>query len=642
MGKGYFKHLIDATFNQKVTLTSALLLQSCIAPNANLSFVPTQNFDGGNSGLNQIMWSGPASIGQNTCMPYSVATQASNGSSLTASESINISVGSSSGIFFQDSGCTMSAAIFTLPAGAHSTTIYFKSSVASNVILQAWAQFYQGSSYPVNVVSIVGAASKAVFTTEPSASATSGTTLSQMPVVQAQDANGNLVNSFSGSVTLSAYTDSTCTTSAGVTLNSTSMTTSAGIAAFSGLQITTSSAATIYLKAFSSSLSSACSSAITVSIGTSMVAVAAGESSACVLSSVGNVFCWGDNTYGELGNATLTTSGTPTEVRAVGGAGFLSGVTAISGNGSEFCAVSGGNVFCWGDNSNGQLGDNSVVSSPTPVMVLGSAGTGTLSGILSVSVGYQEACAVSTAGNAYCWGAGTSGQLGNGSTSSDNHYPVEVVGLGGSGVLGSVTSIGVGMSGACAVANANVYCWGLSSLGALGNNNATGTTGIPVEVLGVGATGVLSSVTSVTVNAYSACAVSLGAIYCWGNNGNGQLGNDSTTLSPVPVAASGMTSGATSVSIGQSSSTCAVVSGAAFCWGSNSFGGLGNNSTTQSLVPVSVSDLNSGVTQISTGSGFACAVVSGHAYCWGANTVGETGQGTTGGQNLIPVEVVGF
>jgi hypothetical protein len=100
MGKGYFKHLIDATFNQKVTLTSALLLQSCIAPNANLSFVPTQNFDGGNSGLNQIMWSGPASIGQNTCMPYSVATQASNGSSLTASESINISVGSYSGIFF--------------------------------------------------------------------------------------------------------------------------------------------------------------------------------------------------------------------------------------------------------------------------------------------------------------------------------------------------------------------------------------------------------------------------------------------------------------------------------------------------------------------------------------------------------------
>jgi alpha-tubulin suppressor-like RCC1 family protein len=153
----------------------------------------------------------------------------------------------------------------------------------------------------------------------------------------------------------------------------------------------------------------------------------------------------------------------------------------------------------------------------------------------------------------------------------------------------------------------------------------------PVQV-----TGLTSGATAISVGNNYACAVVSGGVKCWGNNGFG--------ASMVPEPVTGLTSGVTAVSVGDNTA-CAVVGGAAQCWGSGAFGQLGNGLKMDSAIPVAVSTLTSGVTSISVGFGgtngsgasliFACAVTSaGGVWCWGSNTYGSPGS--------VPARVTGF
>jgi len=155
----------------------------------------------------------------------------------------------------------------------------------------------------------------------------------------------------------------------------------------------------------------------------------------------------------------------------------------------------------------------------------------------------------------------------------------------------TLTQIVAGASSTCALDSTGLaYCWGLDSSGQLGNNN---TTQSPVPVA-VNTSGVLAGKTLTQLAAGNAhvCAIdSTGAAYCWGSNGGGQLGINSTrSLVPVAVTTSGVLSGVTLTQIAAGyAHTCAVSSaGAAYCWGANGNGQLGNSSTTSSLVPVAV------------------------------------------------------
>jgi alpha-tubulin suppressor-like RCC1 family protein len=622
-----------------------MLLQSCIAPNAQLSFVPVNGNAGGTSNLNTFFWSGVAAIPQNTCQPYVLNSQQS-GSPLAPTSSVLISVGTSSGGgFYTNSACSLATGTITLPAGSSTVTVYFKGSTVGNVFLQAWGPGYALSSYTVVVNAVVGPAALLKFTTQPSSSAVSAVNFSTQPVVQVQDSNNNLVVTATNTVSLHAYQDSGCTVGASSgTLNATSQSATSGIANFYNVSFTASAASTIYLQATSSGLTSACSSAISVALAATMTSVAVGVGSACALSSDGTAYCWGDNTYGQLGNNSLNTSGIPSHVVGPGGTGTLTGITKIAGGQNDFCAVSAGNVYCWGSNSNGQLGNNSVVNSSVPVEVLGPGGTGVLSSVTSVSVGYFATCAVTSAGSAYCWGMNSSGQLGNNSA-IESHYPVEVVNTAGASPMTNVTAISAGLFVACAASSGNVFWWGISSDGVLGNNNGASTTGVPVQVVGVGDSGYLTGINSVAVGNEDACAINgSGALYCWGNNGNGQLGQGNTSPSATPVGVTGIGSGNV-VSMGSTGDTCVVnTAGSAYCWGSNGNGNLGNDSTTQETTPtpvlITVGTSMTGVASISTGGESSCSIVSGHVYCWGDNTLGECGQGTTGGTQFIAAEVV--
>ena len=270
----------------------------------------------------------------------------------------------------------------------------------------------------------------------------------------------------------------------------------------------------------------------------------------CAVTTTGGAWCWGNNNaHGELGNGSTASSPVPTPVSTL-----TSSVTALSTGigpgGNSACAVTAdGNVWCWGSNGYGLLGNGTSASaSVVPVQIAGFTGN-----VTTVSVGMVSACAIVAGGSVMCWGTGTNGELGNNSTKT-SLAPVQVTGL-----ASGATAVSVGISYACAVVNGGVQCWG---------SNGFGQTLVPAAV-----TGLSAGVTAVSVqtnpngNAASACAVVSGGVQCWGDNSSGQLGNNSTTSSAVPVPVSTLTSGVTAVSMGVGAACAIKTGGSVWCWG---------------------------------------------------------------------------
>lgn len=311
--------------------------------------------------------------------------------------------------------------------------------------------------------------------------------------------------------------------------------------------------------------------------------VAAGEGHACALVE-GAVWCWGWNLVGQLGNGTTTDSRVPVLVE-----GILSGktVTKLTVGNRHACVLADGAPYCWGAGGSGRLGNNSVANSSLPVPVVTS---GALAGktITDIASGDGQSCVVAS-GAAYCWGFGSRGALGTGSTSSSS-VPIAV---SATGVLSgkTVTRIASGTGNTCAIASGSAYCWGGNAIfGPLGNGMGTDSL-VPVAVT---STGVLSGKTldSIEGSYLSYCVISNGEAYCWGLNNNGQIGDGTTTdaLSPVAVDKSGAIAGrtVTDISVG-ATTTCAVADNEAFCWGYNGDYTLGDGTSDNSSVPKAVS-----------------------------------------------------
>ena len=252
------------------------------------------------------------------------------------------------------------------------------------------------------------------------------------------------------------------------------------------------------------------------------------------------------------------------------------------------CVIASDNkLYCWGRNHRGQLGNNSMVDSSRPVAV---NMTGVLAGktIKQISTGAYHTCVVASDDNAYCWGENMKGQLGNNSTANSS-VPVKV---DTSGVLAGKTikQMSVGTYNTCVIASDDkVYCWGSNAYGQVGNNSLTDSN-VPVAV---NTTGVLAGKTikQISVGHHRACAIaSDDKMYCWGNNMGGALGNGSTADSHIPVSVnmSGILAGKVirRISIGAFHTCVYATDNKIYCWGSNNYGQLGNNSTANSGVPV--------------------------------------------------------
>ncbi len=354
-------------------------------------------------------------------------------------------------------------------------------------------------------------------------------------------------------------------------------------------------------------------------LASGVAAIDAGGLSSCAITNAGGVKCWGFNSNGQLGDGSTTNRFAPVDTT-----GLSNGIAKISVGGSHACALtSAGRAKCWGSNTNGRIGDNSLVDRTTAVDVQGLDG-----GLIAISAGGTHSCALTSSGGAKCWGANGEGQSGDG-TPIDRPTPVDVV-----GVVSGFTEIAAGTFHSCALNPASgLKCWGPNSSGALGAGyEVPGFTTATVLGISSGASGL-------SAGSDHNCVVLASGLRCWGLNLDGQLGNDTTTRRLAPIQVSGLGSGMAKIGGGNQHSCALTTSGGVKCWGQG--GVLGDGTFIPRLTPVDVIGLQSGVLQLSVGFGHNCVIVTGGGVkCWGGNDERLGNGGVSGG--LVPGDVVGL
>lgn len=244
----------------------------------------------------------------------------------------------------------------------------------------------------------------------------------------------------------------------------------------------------------------------------------------------------------------------------------------------------------------------------------------------TITVGQEHSCAITTAGYLACWGYNSFGEFGNNSEYS-SITPVPSLDTSGTQLLNGVKAIAAGDGHTCAVTDTGgVQCSGLNNRGQLGNNS-TSNRDVPVAV-----TGLSGAVVALAAGTYHTCSLNTdGGVMCWGYNFYGSLGNDTTSDSHIPVAVTGLTSGVTAIAAGYDNSCAIVDSGVVKCWGN----GIGKT-------PQEISELGSGVTAIAIGGYHTCAVTGiGEVKCWGNNSSGQLGNNSNTDSD-VPVLVKGL
>jgi alpha-tubulin suppressor-like RCC1 family protein len=380
--------------------------------------------------------------------------------------------------------------------------------------------------------------------------------------------------------------------------------------------------------------------------------IAAGQDHGC-LTANGQLLCWGNGNYGVLadgsyGNAfdvawypTVTGRTGSTPIGTVNGTYAASG--QVSAGGDHTCGVANGKLFCWGKNNFGQLGmgNTNDLAQPQSVPALSS-----FKSITKVSAGEGHTCAIAL-GKLYCWGHNDHGQLGIGNN-SDQNTPQLVNGL----LAGKrVTEVSAGFNGTCAIANGQPYCWGYNANQQLGDGTTTERT-TPVLVNGGGGVLTNKAVTQITIGTSHACAISNADVYCWGNNANGRTGLNTTVGNAAPTRLTLGTAGSptgpngvlpmvTGISAGDDF-TCGIFNATVSCWGNNANGRTGQNTNVgNTVVPASLKGpggtaLNYYATNVSAGDAHACGVINGNnsalngnLWCWGMGANGRIGDNST-------------
>jgi alpha-tubulin suppressor-like RCC1 family protein len=346
--------------------------------------------------------------------------------------------------------------------------------------------------------------------------------------------------------------------------------------------------------------------------------ISAGADMSCATTSDGSAWCWGSNDHGQLGNGTETSSWVPVRVKRIDTAVAISagGTWNAGGKGASLtafaCAVlRSGAVVCWG-----QAFGNADLDRSLPHTITG------VNSAVAIACGNTHACALTSTGAVWCWGANGNGQLGSGVTSSGGPVPVQV-----QGIAAATAVAGQGSDASCAVqTDGSVWCWGKYNGGADFGSSLDATT-TPVRVSGVSA-----SESGLAVGRSRACAISRdGMLQCWGLH----------DFSAGPMTVQGLRTPAVAVSEG-ALTTCALLNDQTLqCWGEGRRGQLGNNASSSSKVPVDVSGISDAVA-VSVGYVHACALSrTGSVRCWGAHD-GLGSEPATAHDSPRPVTVTGF
>ncbi len=367
--------------------------------------------------------------------------------------------------------------------------------------------------------------------------------------------------------------------------------------------------------------------------------ISVGTSHACGVTAQHAAYCWGRNGDGELGNTSVTATcgdaGVPCSTKPVRVAGNVA-FSAISAGNNYTCAIAtSGAAYCWGAGAYGQLGTGSQASSARPARV-GIEGVQ----FRTISAGNNHTCAVTTTGTAYCWGSNAGGKLGtSASLTGGRTAPAPVAGRL------SFRTISAGYFHTCGVTrDGTTYCWGRNEQGELGTGSTT-ASGTPVRVAGSFA----GRLVHAAVQFDYTCAVGEdGALRCWGANCFGQLGADSTAeqcgTPPMPCSTSPKAAQTTDTYQDVSayfSHSCALTGGGAVqCWGENNQGQLGNGTDGgRATAPAAIAGALT-YRAVTVGRQFTCALTAdGTPQCWGRNAEGQLGTGDTSNRNS-PTPVV--
>lgn len=462
-------------------------------------------------------------------------------------------------------------------------------------LLASAPSFAQVFSAPFNVT--FAAPSRLVFGVEPW-TAKPGEVMNPAITVSVADVHGNTVTNATNPITVAIGQNP-----AGGALSGTlTANPVAGVAAFSNVRIDKLGSG-YTMTATVSGLTAIETAAFSVRNALTFNAVSSGYFHSCGIGTDNTSYCWGSNSNGELGNPWVTETNVPVPV--LGGLTFA----RISAGRSHSCALTAAGIaYCWGANFSGQLGNGTTTSSSTPSSVSGGLT------FAELSAGYNHTCGVTTGGTGYCWGGSNSGEVGSGA---------EGIVLTPSIVAGGLTfaSISPGRGFTCGrTVSGAAYCWGDNANGQVGDGSTAGRI-VPAPVQG-GLT-----FASVSAGGFHACGVTTdGIARCWGWGQIGQLGHGTDISMSVPTAVSGTLSFG-SISAGNRHTCGVTTGGAAYCWGENATGYLGDGTSSSKASPTAATGGHS-FGSISAGRFHSCGVtVASEAYCWGDNSSGRLGIG---------------
>jgi len=391
--------------------------------------------------------------------------------------------------------------------------------------------------------------------------------------------------------------------------------------------------------------------------------LSAGGQHTCATNIQNQLYCWGGNTKGQLGTAVGagTTSSYPTPTLVQG----ISNVVSVEAGNDYTCAINAQNqLYCWGGNLDGQLGEPLTAGDfkphPTPFLVQG------IGQVKAIAAGYSHTCAINDQKQLYCWGNNDYGQTGDILTNSNSLTPTLVQGID------SALDLVTGGYHSCAIdAQNQVFCWGRNEAGQLGGELSSDMwfTSTPIQADAVAQQNGkgLGSIVSIAAASRHTCAINdASQLYCWGSNKGGQLGilpelgiSSYDTYRPNYIPADTSTrqvawSPVTNAIIeaggdleGYNSHTCAVNTHHQLtCWGDNYYGQLGPGLVQYDSTIGTAKLVNIGiVTAVTLGTAHTCArVVDTHhnVYCWGLNIRGQLGTSVNTGSytpNPVPVQV---
>ncbi len=346
------------------------------------------------------------------------------------------------------------------------------------------------------------------------------------------------------------------------------------------------------------------------------VDLTAGFAHTCGLRPNGEARCWGENGQGQLGNNNMPNGSTSPSIVF----GVNSAATLATMNGHSCVSRQDSQVRCWGAGGQGRLGNGETGDVGLPVETTG------ISAADTVVTGGSHTCAVLNNGRLRCWGNNGQGQLGTGvilSNPTFDHQKSDVILQTGAPLQG-VWEASLGSAFSCAVTRDNdAYCWGFNNNGQLGLGDNAAARRFATRVTA------LPPAYRVTAGSNHACAIVVGGdVYCWGRGSEGQVGDGLTSDRYSPTAVN-LPEPAVSIAAGAFHTCAALADGQVYCWGDNGYGQVGQGSTGGHQATPAVVTGVSDVHVVVTGGDHSCALNrSGQVRCWGRNGAGQLGDGS--------------